>query len=238
MLTKDNLNEAIINAILDFPLVSVTIDTHKLDIWPSTLGMSMMVSQILSEIGVNETIMANNPALEVLRLLHRERYKVCKIIAIHTFRSYKYLKDSSKISGRAEFLQSKLEDNLLSQLFLSILSEPKAESLISLSGLEEERKKQAKIAKIKQDKNHSVSFGGLTVYGSLITMAMTVLNMTFHEVVWGVSLVNLRMMLADKVNSVYLSDEEAAKLGLDTGNNEVFGMTADDFASLRAMNWD
>ncbi len=237
LLSKDNLNEAILNAILDFPLVSVTIDTHKLDIWPSTLGMSMMVSRILSEIDVNEIIMANNPAFEVLRLLHRKRDKVCRIIAIHTFRKRLDLENSHRISRRAEYLSSNLEDTHLAQLFLSILSEPKAETLISLSPLAEERDKQVKIAKLRHKKNNSISFGRLTIYASLITTAMTSLNMSFEEVVWGVSLINLKMMLADKANSIYLSEEELAALG-DTSSKEIFGMSANDFAALKSMNWD
>ena len=67
---------------------------------------------------------------------------------------------------------------------------------------------------------------------------MSSLHMSFHDVVWGISLVNLRMLLADAMSSVFLSDEEAKALGSGGDKKEIFGMSESDFEALRQMKWD
>lgn len=118
-----------------------------------------------------------------------------------------------------------------------IFMEPDADSLITLSGLREQQEKQAQIAKVKREKNRTMTFGGLTMYGALIAPAMSALNMTMHQVVWEISLTNLKMLLADTVSTVYLSEEEVKAINAEA-SKEKYGMTPEDIAKLKAMDWD
>ena len=56
---------------------------------------------------------------------------------------------------------------------------------------------------------------------------------------WGISLVNLQLLLADRVQNIYLTDEEKKKVsaGLLNGGDTI---NADDKANMEkilAMNW-
>lgn len=238
MLTKEILNETLADAVMDRPR-EFYIDNRRFCLWSPSLGMSIMLSRNISELCINQTILNANPTVEALRIVTKEPEKVCRILAIHTLRTFRLLSNTRKIEERTDFFLSKLTLNELSGLLISILNEPTAETLISQSGLDKQREKQAQIAKIKQDKSHALTFGGLTYYGSLIGPAMSNLHMSFHEVVWGISLVNLRMLLADSINTVYLSDEEANALGLTAHNTKTYGMTPEDIAELMAMDcWE
>lgn len=91
----------------------------------------------------------------------------------------------------------------------------------------------------KNSSSNNQSFGGKTIFGSLIDIACKTYGWTKKYVVWGIDLISLRMMLADTVNSVYLSDDEAKALGLTAHPKEVYGMTPEDIAKLKAMDcWE
>lgn len=237
MLVKENLNEALADAVMDRPR-EFFINDKRFSLWSPTLGMSLMLSRHFEELGIDESILKKNPSMEALRLASTEKDKVCTILSIYSFRTFHDLSNSKKISRRANFFKQQLDAMELSQLLLLILSEPKVETLISLSGIEDEKTTQSKIAKIKQDKTNTLLFGGRTIYGSLISPAMSSLHISFHDVVWGISLVNLRLLLADTMSSVFLSDEEAKSLGSSNEKKEKYGMSQADFESLRQMNWD
>lgn len=232
MLNKDNMNEALADAVMDRPR-EFFIGERRFCLWSPSLGMSLMLERHISELGINRRLLSEDPAMEALRLVAEKREQVCLIISIHTFRRFTDLSNGRRIKNRSDFLSSNLDIQELSQLLIFILSESNAETLISLSPIGEQREKQALIAKIKSSAN-SLTFGGNTIYGMLIAPAMTTFHLSFHEAVWGMSLTNLKMLLADNINSVHLSDEEAKKYGMATEKPQTIGMSADDFDRLKA----
>lgn len=62
------------------------------------------------------------------------------------------------------------------------------------------------------------------LYGLLIDFACQRYGWTMDYVLWGISYVNLNMLFADAITTVYLSEEERKKLG--RGDGEV--INADD----------
>lgn len=237
MLDKDNLNETLADAVMDRPR-ELFIDKRRYCLWSPSLGMSMILSRHLSELDVDSELLAVNPSMEALRLSKVSREQVCHILAIHSFRSCVELCNSTTIKRRARLYSSRLTYEELAQLLLFVLSEPKAETLISLTGIDKEQQEQSKIAKFKSKGGHTKSYGGKTVYGNLILPACELLNLTPHQVVWDISLLNLRMLLADRINSVYLSDEDMDALGMPTDSKDTFGMSENDFAQLKALYAD
>lgn len=236
MLTKENLNETLADAVMDRPR-EFRIDDRRFLLWSPTLGMSLMLSRHLSGLEINRALMAKDPTMEILRLATTNKEKCCHILAIHTFRRCRHLTNSELIKQRAGFFRDHLENKELAQLLHMIFMEPDADSLITLSGLREQQEKQAQIAKVKREKNRTMTFGGLTMYGALIAPAMSALNMTMHQVVWEISLTNLKMLLADTVSTVYLSEEEVKAINAEA-SKEKYGMTPEDIAKLKAMDWD
>ena len=232
MLNKDNMNEALADAVMDRPR-EFFIGERRFCLWSPSLGMSLMLERHIRELGIDDELMTKKPTMEVMRLVKDKRNQICDILSIHSFRKFRDLCNSARISERSDYFFSNLDDNELSKLFMIVLSEPNAETLISLSPIGEQREKQALIAKIKSSAN-SLTFGGNTIYGMLIAPAMTTFHLSFHEAVWGISLTNLKMLLADNINSVYLSDKEAKKYGMATEKPQTIGMSAEDFDRLKA----
>ena len=232
MLNKDNLNETLADAVMDRPR-EFFIGNRRFCFWSPTLGMSMMLERHIAELEIDSMVLAKNPSMEGMRLAVERRKSVCDILAIHSFRRFSDLSNSINIQKRSEYFSKNLTDDEIAGLLLFVLSEPRIESLLSISGIAEEQKEQSRIAQIKNKDGHNKSFGGKTIYGLLIDAACKAYGWTKQYVVWGIDLISLRMMLADSVNSIYLSDEDAKLLGVHAQTKDRIGMSADDFAKLR-----
>ncbi len=232
ILTKDNLNEALADAVMDRPR-EFFIDKRRFCLWSPSLGMSMMLEGHIANLGVNPEMMIRNHSFEALRIAVEKRNVICDILAILSFRDFSQLSDSRTLAKRAEYFCNHLSDEDLAQLILMILSEPRIDDYISLSGLADDQKDQSRIAEIKNNGSHNRTFGGHTIYGLLIDAACKAYGWTKQYVVWGIDLVSLRMMLADSVCSVYLSDEEIKQFGGDVSRKDQRGMTKEDFLLLR-----
>ncbi len=191
----------------------------------------------MSALSFDDVLMKINPAMAALRVVEKHRGEVAQIISILSFRDAGELGDSKKIERRADYFLSQLEDKELAQLLMLAMDEPKAENYLILTGLADEHAEQARIAAHKNKDGHNLSFGGKTIYGTLIDAACRAYGWRKEYVVWGIDLVSLRLMLADTVTSVYISDKEAEELGLGSGSREVFGMTKEDFEKLKRMDW-
>lgn len=230
----DNLNETLADAVMNRPR-EFFIDHQRYCLWPLTLGMSLMIDRHLAVLSIDDNLLAKDPAMEAMRLASGKRAEVCYILAIFSLRKYSELSNTQTITRRSNVFETKLSDEELAQLLLIALSEPKAETLISLSGIATEQKEQARIAQHKNRDGHTLTFGGKTIYGTLIEAACSKYGWAKEYVVWGIDLVSLRMMLADSINSIYLSDEDMKALNMVTKSEDVFGMSRDDFAKLKAL---
>lgn len=104
-----------------------------------------------------------------------------------------------------------------------ILSSDKIEEFIRYFGIDADREMKTRISRIKGE-GSSITFGGNSIYGLLIDFACQRYGWTMDYVLWGISYVNLNMLFADAVTTVYLSEEERKKLG--RGDGEV--INADD----------
>lgn len=232
MFTKDNLNETLADAVMDRPR-EFFIDKRRFCLWSPTLGMSMMLERHISQLGIDFSVLSRNQSMEALRLAVEKRSEVSTILAIHSFRLFSELSNSNKLKERSDYFSAHLTDEELAQLLLLALSEPRAENLFLLSGISEDQKEQSRIATFKNKDGHNRTFGGKTIYGSLIDAACRAYGWTKEYVVWGIDLISLRMMLADSINSIYLSDEDMKQCGVVASDKDRIGMSKDDFAKLK-----
>ena len=91
-----------------------------------------------------------------------------------------------------------------------------------------------KVMNVKKGKNNFV-FGRRTLYGQLIDSACARYGWSFDYVLWGISYLNLQMLVADQEVSVFLSDKELKEVHI-TNDREV--INADDPANqerIKAM---
>lgn len=193
----------------------------------------MMIERHITALDIDAVVMSKNPSVEALRLAVEKKKEVCDILSILSFRRFHELSDSNRLRKRSDFFCSNLTDEEIAQLILFALSEPRVENLLHVAGITDEQKEQSRIIQIKNKDGHNRSFGGKTIYGLLIDAACKAYGWTKQYVVWGIDLISLRMLLADSVNSIYLTDEDMKQCGVVATDKDTIGMSEEDFARLK-----
>lgn len=214
-----------------------TVDGERFAFYPITLGKSVLLSRLMQTLGIQESSLNLNPAIEVMRIAMEERGTASRMIAICTFKNTGAPLEDRQISGRADFFRKNLSDDDMAKFLLLILRYDRTGDFISYYGLDTERKDQEKIARIKNKGGNTVAFGGKSPYGAIL-IPMLERGLSPRDAVWGVSYTCLRMMLADAPNSIYLSDDEKKAAKIRTGEDVLDMNDPGSWAKIKSMKWD
>ena len=212
----------IADAIVERP-IHFSMDKNKYCLYPSTLGKMQLLKNLYFSMNVNMELLSLNPLAETLRVCHDSPEIVCRIIAYSTLNDKKSILDIEKVNQRASLFQKNMSVEELATVLSIILSSDKIEEFVQYFGIDSDREMKTQISKIKGESN-SITFGGKSIYGLLIDFACQRYGWTMDYVLWGISYVNLNMLFADAITTVYLSDEERKKLGRGDGRQ----INADD----------
>lgn len=199
------------------------IDGRPFYLHPVTLGKSYLLARIIDEIGVNTENLTINPYLEALRVCSRHRDKVIRYIVYNTFRRKKDLFNYNLVDARCKYFNDHLEEEDIANIFILILSYDKTDSFIKFLAIDKELELKRKISEFKKEDGGTLSLGGKSVYGTMIDFACERYGWSYDYVVWGISLVNLKMLMNDVVTTPYLTSDERKKLRIPTDRTIVSG---------------
>lgn len=206
-----NISDAIVERPIHF-----SVGKSKFCLYPPTLGKMQILKNLYYSMDVNLELLSINPIAETLRVCTTSPGIVCQIIAYSTFDDKKRVLDVEKVLQRARFFEENTSVEDMATILTIILSNDKIEEFIRYFGIDADREMKAQISRIKGE-GSSITFGGKSIYGLLIDFACQRYGWTMDYVLWGISYVNLNMLFADAITTVYLSDEERKKLGRGDG---------------------
>lgn len=204
-LTMKDIAQDIADTIMERP-IGFDVDGRHFSLYPPTLGMLYMMQRLTAKMGLKPKAMAVNPFAECLRLAGRKREECLALVACATLRGREQLTDTAAVRKRTEELERLSKEELAKTLLLVLTSERSAERMERL-GIRRDRERMRQVLRAKKDSD-SYSFGCVSIYGSLLDAACERYGWTLDYVVWGISYENLRLMLADKPDTVYLTKEE------------------------------
>lgn len=194
-------------------------------LYPSSLGRMLLLSRHIAELGINASMMAMSPEVESMRVAHEKTDEVCHVIALYTMQHKSDLFDVIKVNRRADFFRTNLNVEELAQLLLICLRSPDTAEYQKHLGIEEERKMMKKATDVAAKNDSSMAFGGKSMYGAVIDAALERYGWTYEYTMWGVSYANLKMLMADRITSVYLSKEDRKKVHIPKDRTKI---NADD----------
>lgn len=223
----------IADAIMEKPY-SFYIGERHFFMYQPTLGHLYMIQPILSGMGMSEALMSVNPYAEALRLCTSEKERVCRILAYLTINNKRIFKDEY-VKERITYFLDNLELEDMAQLFILAMTYDKTQEFIKYLGLDREQRDKERVMRAKEDKGNTFTFGGKSTYGTLISVACQQLGLTPKQVVWEISYVNLKMMLADNIISVYLTDEEKKRCHVSSDRTFINGDDASNIDKIKAM---
>ncbi|WP_106828062.1 hypothetical protein [Parabacteroides pacaensis] len=210
MKDKEQIEMNIADTIIERP-ITFSVSNRKFFIYHSTLGKTYLLVRLLKALDADDKVISVNPYMEALRLCQAKKGIVCRILSYCTFNSKEDVCDNSKVECRAKWFERNLDNKDLATLFVLILSGDNTDEYINYFGIDREREKRKRIAIVKKN-NSSISFGGNSMYGTLIDFACQRYGWTMDYVVWGISYANLKMLMADAITTVCLSAEERKQL--------------------------
>lgn len=221
------------DVILDMPR-PFRAKGRLLSLYPLTLAKALMLEAPLAELGIDGDLLLGNPLMEAVRLVGTSREACTAVLAIYTCpNTRRDLQDWKGMETRKKQL-SRLSDTDMATLLVTALTSDKTDSLMQGLGLEEERQRMARVAKAKEndeDGSQSMVFGGLTLLGTFIGR-LKEMGYDDDEIIFRRSYSYLRLMLADKVSTIYLTKEERDSLGVADGGKVIDGSDPQSVSQL------
>lgn len=206
-----NVSDAIIEKPIWF-----SIGKRKYGIYPPTLGKTQILKNLYLSLELDIRLLSLNPLAEAMRISKESPDVVCRIIAYSTFGDKGSVMNTEKVFQRAELFKDKLTAEEMATLLSIILMNDKTDEFIKYFRIDEDKELRGRISRTKGESN-SITFGGKSIYGLLIDFACQRYGWTMEYVLWGISYVNLNMLFADAITTVYLTDEERKQLGVGFG---------------------
>ena len=195
-----------------------TVGRKHFYLYPITLAKMFLLKRQIDSLNIDQSILQANPFLEAMRLVNADKETCCQILAYHTApNTYKDLYDNRSITIRKNYFMNEIEPNDLASLLIMMLLSDKTEALISHMGLDKEHERLHTVMEVKNkhDKN-SVSFNGKGMFGTFIAPLME-MGFTTEEILYQRGYSFLRLMLADKVTTIHLTDEERKEIPEEAG---------------------
>lgn len=231
MESREIYNE-LTDAVIERP-VSFSVGKESMNLYPASLGKMYLVARLLDSMNVSQKRLSEDPFSEAARLCRYHKENVARLIAFYTVKDRESHFDHELINHRCSVL-STLDEEELTTLLMVVLTQDSSDKFIKEYGIDKERQTVQKILKYKRDKGN-LSFGGRTVYGTLIDSACERYGWSFDYVVWGISYTNLRMITADSVVSMYLSKEDMKKLHVSADREVIDASDPKNFERIKAM---
>lgn len=129
-----------------------------------------------------------------------------------------------------------MESDDMASLLINLLTADQTEQFIKHLGLDKERERMAKVTEIKE-KNGSgtnITFNGISVMGSFIQPLME-MGFTDDEILYEKGYTYLRLRMADKVTSIYLTEEERQNVPTALGGGLLDANNPESFKELAAL---
>ena len=238
----DQIDDTITEVAIERPL-SFTIKRRgkkRLFLYPPTLGKFLMYQRLVKELGLSSSSLCDDASLirNVLNLSETNRQELLRMIAYATMKGDSCLFED-KVQERLSELR-KLKPKDICKIILAILTQDDTNRIMKETGLEIEKNNFSKVCEIKSKtpNKNSLSFGGKTIWGTLIDPACERYGWTYEYVLWGISFSALQLLLSDHIKTMLLSDEERKNIPSHLLEGTI---KAEDKASLKdyilQQNW-
>ena len=187
-----------------------SVGSRHFYLYPVTLGKMYLLGRLIEDLHVNYDIVKANPYVEMLRLSVEHKEVCCQILTYHTIHTMTKIFDNEFVQNRTKWFVENIDNEALAKILKMVMTD-KTDTFMKHLGIDREQARMKRVMSVKQDKN-SITFGGLSIFGSLIDSACERYGWTKEYVVWGIDYASLTLMLADKITSTYLTDEERKRL--------------------------
>ncbi len=222
MASKVNIEQSIADTIIERPH-GFKVDGRQFYLYPVTLGKTYLLGRLVEGLEINNEIMSFNPYLEALRLVETKKNESVRIIAYHTARDKEEVFDNVMMDERIAFFTKHLENEEMAQILITLFTDVSVDSYVKHFRLDKEKEDMQKVMRCKKESKGTYTFGGKSIYGSMIDTLAHRYGWTMDYIVWGISYKNLQMLLSDMVTTIHLTEDESKKCRVSNDRNFISG---------------
>ena len=208
-------------------------------LYPVTLGKMYVLQGLIKALEINMEYLQVNIHAEALRLAKSKKSECLNIICIHTCKTKEEVCDPFFVDKRVKEFEETMSEEDIAVLMIVVLTSDKTSMFIKHLGIDKEQEDMKKVmdVKTKNDKNN-YTFGGKSIYGSFIAPLLE-MGFSWDEIMWQRSYTNLRLILADKINSIYVTDDERKKINITRDRERVNGDNREEILkAIASQSWD
>lgn len=209
-----------------------TVHGRYFTLYQPSLGITTMIKASLEGIGIDLNEMMVEPTVYLLPIVEKRPLDCCRIIALSACATRAEAQSSKHVNVIARHLRKWLSSAEIISLLLISIGNNRVGEWLNQSGIAKENERMRSVSACRKD--GSPTFGGKTIFGQVIDPAMERYGWTYEYTVWGISYAALTTLLADRVTSIMLTDEERKKVPkhlIDTGER----ISGDDPANIEKM---
>ena len=231
---KINIEQSIADTIIERPF-GFKVESRQFYLYPVTLGKSYLLSRLIESLNINNEILSYNPYLEALRVVESKRDVVLRIISYNTAKNKDEVFDNELIEERIKFFSENLSKEDIAELVIMLFTDTNVEPYIKHFKLDREKEDMQKVLRCKKPTKGSYTFGGKSIYGSMIDHFAQRYGWTLDYIVWGISYKNIQMLLADMINTINLTDDEAKKCRVSNERDFISGDDMNNIEKIKKM---
>lgn len=213
-----------------------TVGSETVFFYPITLAKRFLLKKPYDTLGIDMDRLNDNHYIESFRLITEKRDVFCEILSIYiTPNTYKDLYDNDRRKAQTEMLAKVSDEDLITLLIDILLHSDRTELFIKHLGIDKELERVEKINAIKKEKgNNNVKVGGVSIFGKFIGQ-LKEMGLTINEILFERGYTFLRLLLADRENYIYMTDEELHDLPTADGGKMIDANDPDSFTQAASF---
>lgn len=229
---EKNIISNVAETIMELP-IGFQAGGRDFYMYPPSLGTAMLIERLLKD-QIEETEVGSG-MFKILKAVRKNKSLVVKLAAICSFENRADARKMYLLKSREEEIKG-IKDEVLMQLLLHFTAwNGDYEQFFKHFNLDKEQEYIKRCMDAKDDDDSSLTFNGKSVYGTLIDVACERYGWTMDYVVWGISINNLQMLMADHITSVFMTKKQRQKAGVPKDRRVINmdKMTKEEYIKLR-----
>lgn len=236
-MSKERFDETdIADAIMGVPRASFEVEGKRYSLYPLTLGKALYLARFYRDLELNAAMMKEDKVSAYLMAAFSHKETACRIIAIHCADGAEEATGEA-VETMTRLFVDKMDTADIAKFLCLVENEGDPAEYIKYLKIDEDDEWRKKAIKAKSGKGTLV-FGGKSIYGTMIDNACQRYGWSFDYVVWGISLLNLRLLLADSITTIYLSEEEMKRARIPEDRTYLKAEDPRVREMLMANKWD
>lgn len=202
--------------------------------YPISYGKFLLLGRYVKLMEVEQKSFEQIPFWELTRIYREKPEHVYRFLHIMMSKTKEDVYSEECYAKHKDMLSVSLEEADTVKLLSIALGELNVdiEPLKKAYNLNKERSWLEKAIEAKEADKNTFTFFGRSIYGSMFGHLMEKYGQKLDYFVWEISYANMQMLIADEVQTVYLSDMESRKAMIPNKRNYI---DADDPANLERI---